>query len=168
MQPSSIVRLGLAALAVLIGGCASNPYGAARLASGTPLSAVESGLGKPTDVRTVNGAQVWDYVTGPKGFVTYRVSFDGASRVRSVEQLLTEERFLKLQPGRVKREDVAAMFGRPASVNTYPLPGNEVWMYRYRDVTFEKVADLYFRASDGVFLYSATYIDPEYWSGIGD
>jgi outer membrane protein assembly factor BamE (lipoprotein component of BamABCDE complex) len=149
-----VVVAGLA-----LGGCGT--LSAPAVSPGTPAAEVQNKYGKPTDVRTVGGAPAWDYVTGPEGFQTWRVNLDGANRVRSVEPLLTERRFIALKQG-ASRADVETMFGRPLQVSKFPRLDAEVWTYRYKDLTMEMLADVYMSMRDGTVRYTSLYRDPAF------
>lgn len=132
-------------------------------AVGTPATDVRAKYGAPTDERTLTGGvRAWDYVQGPQGFRTYRVTFDSGDRVQRVEQILTQQNFLNIKAGETSREDVARMFGRPGETTFYPLSDDEVWTYRYRDVTLEMLNDVHFSRSTGKVRYYALYRDPAY------
>ena len=138
-----------------------------NVAVGSAAAAVRAQVGAPHDERTLaDGSRAWDYLQGPAGFRTYRVVFDASNRVRAVEQLLTEQRFLGIRAGASTREDVGAMLGRPGSVSRYALSSSEVWTYRYRDHTFEMLNDVHFSSTTGRVLYYALYRDPAYNSAM--
>lgn len=82
-------------------------------AQGT-LSAVRASLGSPTDIRfDRNGDELWEYARGPMGTETYLIRAGKDGRVKSVAQLLTEERFAKIVPGQMNKADVRRLLGRP-------------------------------------------------------
>jgi len=113
------------ALAALLGGCA----GPASLVSGTE-SDVRARMGNPKDTRTEpNGDKVWDYPTGPEGFYTHQVRIGADGKVRQVTQLLTEERFNTIAPGKTTKAEVRSLLGRPMDDTHYRA--GETWSYRY-------------------------------------
>ncbi|TMG71211.1 MAG: hypothetical protein E6H80_12790 [Betaproteobacteria bacterium] len=69
------------------------------------MSEVRSKSGRPTDVRLSSGAEIWEYATGPEGYETYVVVFDGNGVVRSAQQVLTEDNIHRLIPGKTTREE---------------------------------------------------------------
>lgn len=78
------------------------------------LSAVRASLGSPTDIRfDRNGDELWEYARGPMGTETYLIRAGKDGRVKSVAQLLTEERFAKIVPGQMNKADVRHLLGRP-------------------------------------------------------
>lgn len=149
----------------VLGGCGT--LSAPAVTPGTPASEVQSRYGKPSDVRTVGGTPAWDYVTGPEGFQTWRVNLDGANRVRSVEPLLTEPRFVALKQG-ATRAEVESMFGRPLLVTKFSRLDAEVWTYRYKQLTMEMLADVYMSMRDGTVRYTALYRDPAFTNSLSN
>ncbi len=137
------------------------------LATGTSQKDVQSRVGTPHDQRTLgDGSKAWDYVYGPVGFYTWRVSFDNTDRVSKVEQLLTHDRFMSVPSNKLSRQDVLNMFGRPGQISSFNNIGEEVWTYRYMYSQDYKLADLHFDAKAGVVKYAATYHDPAYYNAI--
>lgn len=98
-------------LASMLGACAA-PGGIVPTQS--TLSAVRASLGSPTDIRfDRNGDELWEYARGPLGTETYLIRAGKDGRVKSVTQLLTEERFGKIVPGQMTKADVRQLLGRP-------------------------------------------------------
>lgn len=140
-------------------GCAQ--FNAPSTPSGMAANDVRSRLGVPTDMRTVGGVKVWDYVNGPQGFTTWRVTFDNADRVAKVDQILTAPRVHSLKPGQDSRDDVASLLGRPAEVTRYGA-GYEVWTYRFIDGQDRMLGDVFIDAGTGKVKSTAIYRDPAY------
>jgi len=163
MQFKSVQMLGLA-LAALAAGCAQ--FSVPSTTPGTSAADVRARLGAPSDQRAIGGVKVWDYVQGPQGFTTWRVSFDGSDRVAKVEQILTESRIFSVNAGKHMREDVSGLLGRPLSVMKFGADASEVWTYRFMDVTDRKLGDIHFDATSGTVKRVTTYIDPAYSSAI--
>jgi hypothetical protein len=123
MKPAAI--LILPALAAILGGCASP----ASLVSGTEAD-VRARMGNPKDTRTEpNGDKVWEYSTGPEGFYTHQFRIGADGKVRQVTQLLTEERFTTIVPGKTTKAEVRSLLGRPMDDTHYRA--GETWSYRY-------------------------------------
>lgn len=140
-----------------------------RLSAGTPLKEVQSRAGAPHDQRTLpNGGKAWDYVYGPLGFQTWRVTFDGSDRVAGVEQLLQEKRFWDVPANKLTRQDVTNLFGRPGQMVTYANLDEEVWTYRFMDVSFYKLADFHFDRKSGLAKYHTVYLDPAYYNTVSE
>lgn len=163
LMKKTLITVTMAAALVAMTGCAT--LRAPGIAPGTSQADVERSLGKPTDVRTVSGATVWDYAIGPFGFQTWRVSFDGANRVQRVDQILVPRAFASLESG-TSREEVAARLGRPTQINQFPRMDDEVWTYRYKDITLEMLAEVHLSMKTGRVQYVATYRDPAFVSTI--
>ncbi len=153
-------------LILLAAGCAQ--LSIPSTAPGTSATDLRARAGAPTDERSIGGSKAWDYVQGPQGFTTWRVSFDGSDRVAKVEQILTEARITSLNKGRATRDDVTNLLGRPIGVTKYAGGATEVWTYRFMDVLDRKLADVYFDTASGVAKQTTTYLDPAYTSSIND
>jgi hypothetical protein len=111
----------------LLGGCA----GPASLVAGQSTEAdVRARMGAPTDTRTEpNGDKLWEYATGPEGVQTFLVRIGADGRVRQVTQLLTEERFATIVPGKTARAEVRGLLGRPSDDTTFRA--GPTWSWRY-------------------------------------
>lgn len=110
----------------LLGACA----GAPSLVSGQSTEAdVRARMGNPTDTRTEGGDKVWEYATGPEGFYTRQVRIGADGRVRQVTQLLTEERFETIVPGKTTQAEVRTLLGRPMDDTNYRA--GRTWSWRY-------------------------------------
>jgi hypothetical protein len=167
MNPLRVVSLVASVVAILaiFAGCAG--FRAPSIAPGTPSAEVRSRLGTPSDERTLpGGTKAWDYVQGPKGFTTWRMAFDGSDRVSRVEQLLSVRAFNALPSGKANRADLMNAVGRPGQISQYPRLGEEVWTYRFMDVSVYMLSDVHFDAGSGVMKYVTSYPDPAYYSSI--
>lgn len=83
-------------------------------AAQSTLAEARASLGRPTDVRfDANGEELWEYARGPSGTETYLIRAGKDGRVKSITQLLTEERFAKIVPGRTTKRDARHLLGRP-------------------------------------------------------
>ncbi len=153
----------LAAAATLLAGCSA--FLAPSITTGTTSDAVRAKLGAPSDERTIaGGTRAWDYVNGPLGHTTWRISFDGGNRVSRVEQLLTETAFLGLRSGETDKNATLGRLGRPAQISNFPNLREEVWTYRFMDGSFYKLGDIAFDAQSGKLKYVSTYLDPAYYN----
>ena len=121
-----IVHLALILLIGVLAGCASP---GSIVPNTTTADELSKRLGTPTDKRSnPNGGEFWDYAYGPEGTTTWRFGIDGSRMVRSVEQLLTEERLHKVVPGVTNEAGVLDLLGRPRLVTRY---GHETaWEWR--------------------------------------
>jgi hypothetical protein len=160
----SLHVLLLIAFATLLGGCTGAEL--QRLSAGTPAADVRLRAGAPSEVRPLpDGMKAWYYENGPLGWTTWRTRFDAQDRLIDVEQMLTEPNFRKLLVAeRSRREDVLDTFGRPGLISRFPNLGEEVWTYRYQDVTLEMLNDDHFDLRTGVLRYYTLYRDPAYVS----
>jgi len=150
-------------LAASIAGCAL--VALKQVPPGTPATEVQARAGAPTEKRALaDGVKAWYYISGPLGWTTYRARFDVQDRLLDVDQVLTEAHFRALKEGKTSRSDVLQMLGSPALVMRYPNLGEEVWTYRYMDVTLEMLNDDHFDAASGVLKYYTLYRDPSYAS----
>jgi hypothetical protein len=112
-------------LAAVLAACA----GPGTLVSGSETD-VRARMGNPTDTRTEpGGAKVLEYATGPEGLYTYQVHIGADGKVRQVTQVLTEERFNTIAPGRTTKTEVRNLLGRPMD-NTQFRAG-ETWSWRF-------------------------------------
>ncbi len=151
----------IGALAVLAAaGCAQ--LNASSTPPGMAANDVRSRLGAPTDMRTVGAVKVWDYVNGPQGFTTWRMTFDNADRVAKVEQILSAQRIHSLKPDQDSRDDVSNLLGRPAETSRFAGTGIEVLTYRFIDVQDRMLGDVYIDAGTGKVKYTTIYLDPAY------
>ena len=120
--------LTLLSLVALLAACAAGPR---SLVSGQSTEAdVRTRMGAPTDTRTEpNGDKVWEYVTGPEGFYTWQVRIGADGRVRQVAQLLTEDRFTTIVPGKTTQAEVRSTLGRPSDETNFRA--GQTWSWRY-------------------------------------
>ncbi len=98
------------------------------------MSEVRSKSGRPTDVRLSSGEEIWEYATGPEGYETYVVVFDGNGVVRSAQQVLTEDNIHRLVRAKTTREETRNLLGRPGDV--YEMNGSETWEWRIKPLGF--------------------------------
>jgi len=146
MGPSRRIFLaGVVAWSLAAAGCVS--YG--EFAPGvSTMSEVRSKSGRPTDVRFSSGEEIWEYATGPEGFETYVVVFDGNGVVRSAQQVLTEDNIHRLIPGKTTREETRNLLGRPGDV--YEMNASETWEWRFKPQGFAAETLVVSFGSDGL------------------
>lgn len=112
----------------LLGGCASPR---ALVPGQSTVADARARAGTPTDTQVDrNGDQLWQYATGPEGFDTYQVRIGTDGKVKEVTQILTEERFATIVPGKTTTADVRTLLGRPMEEKVY-RPGL-TWSWRFR------------------------------------
>lgn len=132
-------RAGLAGIAsalmslVILSACA-----------GLARHGLESGRSTEDDVRRAMGAPAMEfanpdgtrqlaYPTGPLGTQTHMVFIGAEGRLVGVEQVLDEDHFARVVPGRSTREDVRRLIGPPYQVVEFPNLGQVAWDYHFRD-----------------------------------
>ena len=105
------------------------------------LAAIEPGVSTEADVRARFGApdevrdgeggtRVLDYSRQPAGHENHRFTIGADGRVARAEQLLTAERFARIEPG----QDVASVLqalGRPMRVTPFALQHETHYDWRY-------------------------------------
>ena len=137
------IRRVMVAMAIALASCQYS-YGPGSLAPGASAYEVRDRMGPPTDEeKQPDGTRVWWYVRGPQGYDTYRIVIGLDDRVASIEQVLTEQNFARLQPG-MSKTDVLSRIGRPRQQMKFPNLAEEVWTWRYRDGTIEKLFHVHF------------------------
>ena len=81
-----------------------------------------------------DGSRTLEYPRGPMGKETYFVTIGADGRFRSIEQVLTEENFRKVQPG-MTRDQVRQILGKPGEISRFKRQNEEVWGWRYLEAT---------------------------------
>ena len=96
---------------------------------------VQALMGKPAEqFKAVDGDTIWFYPNQPFGRTTYAVRVAPDGRVRSVEQVLTEENVRRIVSGVTTRAQVREMFGPPYESSRFERQQREVWTYTIFDV----------------------------------
>jgi len=72
---------------------------------------------------------------GPSGVQTFMIDIGPDRAVRAVRQVLKEEYFSKVVAG-MSRDDVRRLLGRPKEVWYFPARDEEVWVWRYFEITY--------------------------------
>ena len=122
LLPTSLVIYGFFA------GCAG--YGPSKEMVGKDRAAVIAAMGQPAAQQALGQGSRLVYPRGPYGRHTYFVDLNPEGVVTGWQQVLTEERFKQVQPGKTAAE-VEALIG--PSLIKYQLARNrgEVWAYRF-------------------------------------
>lgn len=119
-----------AALAALLGACATPPPGA-----GTTRDEVLRQWGAPTGRYALGaGAERLEYATGPWGRTTWMIDLDAGGRVTQARQVLSEAEFLQVQTraaSGLTRDELLRWIGRPGEVKGGGWQGGQVWSWRY-------------------------------------
>ncbi len=130
-MPRTLLALSLAALAVSLWGCAA----ISPVTSGMDETQLQSRLGKPETVRkNSDGSETWEYPEGPLGRQTYMVTVGSDHAVRNVRQVLSDEYFSQVKTG-MSRDDVRKLLGKPGEISMFPARDEEVWSWRYQQVS---------------------------------
>lgn len=137
-----------AVLALLLAACA-HPWNTAGIAPGTPRDEVIARAGQPRAVVPLaDGGQRLQYSLQPMGQYAFMVDLDAAGRVVRSRQVLTEQEFNRIEPGRWTRADVLREFGPPARVDGVASFQGSVLTYRWRDI-------------GGGDMFYWVYVDPQ-------
>lgn len=120
----------LAALSVLT---ACSGYAPAANPTGMTADQITAQMGPPETRRTLAGGGTrLEYPRGPYGHHTWFVDLDAAGRVVRTEQVLTENKFMQINPG-MGQDQLRQTLGRPGEVQGLGRSRGEVWSYRYEN-----------------------------------
>ncbi len=119
-------------LVLLLPGCAS--YSGAGLQPGVATeSEVRQRMGPPAVVwPDAHGGRLLSYPRGPMGLQTFMVRLDGNGRLLSIEQVLDEAHFNRVQRG-MSKEDIGRLLGPPRETMAFSRRNEVAWDYRFRD-----------------------------------
>jgi hypothetical protein len=131
---TSLRKLLLALLAVLVAGCAGNPFSGYNIQPGTARDDVIRQMGAPYRVVPLGAGERLQYTAQPYGQYAWMVDLDAAGRVVQSRQVLTENNFNRIEPGKWTREDIEREFGRPAWVDGVASWKGPIMTYRWRDL----------------------------------
>lgn len=156
-------RIGAAALALLLAGCATPD----RIAPGTPRAQVIERFGAPqTRYALPTGGERLEYGGGPMQ-ETWMVDVDANSRVLATRQVRTGDHFATLRPGIDGPEQVRREFGTPWRIERYTLSGLTAWMYPYKEAgVWNSMMALHFDDA-GRLVRVENGPDPRYLGGRG-
>lgn len=91
---------------------------------------VRDRLGKPgMEWKNDDGSVTWEYSRQPEGTQCYMVTIDSDGVLRSIEQVLNETGFARIERG-MTGTDVRRILGRPATEQYLALAGETVWNWR--------------------------------------
>ena len=126
-------RYLLLVAALALAGCSLMPE---RVAPGTPRSAIEAQLGRPTMVHTLPDGTRLQYSGQPSGPWVHNLDLGADGRLVRSEQVMDVSWLLQhIQIGRWTGDDVLRALGRPAMVERVARFEGEVWSYRYLEAT---------------------------------
>ena len=124
-----LIRACGAAAGVTLAGCAVTAF-----QPGTAQSEIRTAMGAPAAVMTArDGTTEWQYPQGPSGLHTYIARFDAQDRLRSWEQALDDDHFMRIRVGESTTADVKELVGPPWRTMDFPRKGETAWDYRYQD-----------------------------------
>lgn len=123
------------------------------------LDKLAKGVSSEGDVRTVmgqpetaweeeDGTRALQYPKGPEGVRTWEFTIDKSGKLKDYRQLLTQENFSRVRQG-MSRDEVRRMLGKPRSVAQFKLKNEEVWDWRYQDVTVPRLFNVHFDMTSG-------------------
>ena len=120
---------GLAALLGATAGC--DYFALQELRPGVSTAReVQERFGNPAmEWRNDDGSLTWEYPRGPQGVDTYMITLGPDRVLRSIEQVLTEAHYARIEPG-MDEAQVRRILGRPGSINRYPAKPETVWDWR--------------------------------------
>jgi len=149
--------------ALLLAACASIPR-PDSVRVGDSQAQVRERLGAPAAERKLAGGHLaWYYPTGPSGFETWRVVFGPGGAVTEYAQVLTAANFAWMREG-ANREEVLDRVGPPMEQMSFWRTATDAWTYRWRDGTYEMIAQPVFDAASGAVKYVGIFRDPAYSS----
>jgi hypothetical protein len=101
---------------------------------GTPRDQAIAKLGTPTRVvRLPDGGERLQYSLQPAGQQAWMVDVDANGRVVRTYQALTDNNFMRIQPGWTAA-DIEREFGPPGRIDRIATYNGVVWEYRWQDV----------------------------------
>ena len=156
----------LAAVAILLGGCAS--YDGRGLVPGQSTATdVEALMGTPVErLKAVDGDTIWFYPRQPFGRQMYAVRIAPDGRMRSVEQTLTEQNLKRVVAGVTTTAQARELFGPPYRATTNVRMEREMWEYTVYNAT-QREFFLYLQFSPDGILREAMLIE-DYHNQQGD
>jgi len=131
---TTLRKLLLACTTALLFGCAGNPFSTQAIAPGATREAVTARMGQPQRVVRVPAGERLQYSGQPYGQYAWMVDLDTAGRVVQARQVLTQDNFNQIEPGKWTREDVEREFGRPAWIDGVASWKGPIMTYRWKDV----------------------------------
>jgi hypothetical protein len=152
-----LLPVALLSILVAVGaGCAQVEH----VPAGTPAADLTARYGEPTAVHALpDGSQNVEYTLQPMGQQTWMVHVvDG--RVASVNQVLTQQEFAKVDIGHDDQNTISAHFGTPAEVTPLPRMQRLAWSYRMQvDGSFPALMVVQFDP-DGIVREVFSTFDP--------
>lgn len=120
-----------AAMFSVISGCAL--LAPPSVSPGESEAAIVARMGKPSGIYQDGQDRLLEYRTNPGGQETWMVRLDASGRAKSIEQVLTAEKFATVRLNQDRREDVLRKVGAPYETSYLSLPELDVWTYMYKE-----------------------------------
>ncbi|MDO8299176.1 hypothetical protein [Lacisediminimonas sp.] len=120
-----------AATLLIASGCAM--LAPPSVSPGESETAIVARMGRPSGVYQDGADRLLEYRTNPGGQQTWMVRLDASGRARSIEQVLTSEKFATLRINQDRREDVLRKVGAPYERSYLSIPELDVWTYMYKE-----------------------------------
>ena len=105
-------------------------------------------MGEPRVVYREPGREIWVYPLGPEGTKTYFMTVTPDGKLQTIDQVLSEANFARIQPG-MSREAVEAIIGPHGREQRFAMTPNEV-TFKYR----------FLRSNEPIF-FDVTYTLPD-------
>lgn len=128
---SSLRQLCVAAILSTLVGCAS--ILPAPVNVGDSKADLLAKRGEPTHRYTDGNEEIYEYMQGPWGQRTYMARIDASGRVKSFEQVLTNQKFASIEVGKATKDTVLRTIGAPSDTSYLSLRDLEVWSYPYKE-----------------------------------
>ena len=151
MKPRSFIAAALAALTTLLPGCDQAALQDIRPGI-TRAAEVQQRMGDPQyEFRNEDGGFTWEYSRQPAGVHCYMIRFGADKIVQSVDQVLTEANYARIQPG-MDGDEVRRILGRPARVERFDNLREEVWEWRIEGIPHneETYLNVFFDTGNGL------------------
>lgn len=147
-------------LSLLLGACAG--FGPPPL-PGQSMAEVEASRGRPgARYPGPDGGTIAEYGAGAFGQFTWMATYGADGRLRSWEQVLSDEKFAAVKLGRDNKDSILRTFGHPAETSYLALRGLDVWSYRYKQSgVWNAMMHVHF-SKDGVVREMMSGPDPLY------
>ena len=122
---------------------------------------VRARMGPPAaEYRNDDGSITWEFNRQPQGIDCYMITVGADQILRSVEQVLTEANFARVQPG-MNRQETRRLLGAAGQVMTLPGAGEEVWDWRVAGTipTEEAHFHVHFDATTGLVTKTSRRVE---------
>ena len=126
-------RLATVLATLVLAACAALP-GAGLKPGVSTESEVRAALGKPAvELAEPGGGRSLAYPTGPMGTQTFMARLGPDGVLRSLDQVLAQEYFAQLRPGKTTGAEVLRIIGPPWRRMDFPNKRQVAWDYVFQD-----------------------------------